>query len=264
MNPVFIDLGFFQIYWYSFIIFVAFLIGGYLAINEAKKFHIADDYMTNMFFWIIIFAIVGARLYYVLFNLDIYLPEPMRILRIWEGGLAIHGGVIASIIVVIVYTKKHNLSTLRMLDIMSVSLILGQAIGRWGNFTNGEAYGPATTLKFLQDLHLPQFIIDGMNIKGTYYQPTFLYESIGCLIGLIILLIFRSRKSTKIGMTASLYFVFYGILRFFIETLRQDSLMFGTFKIAQIVSVVYIIVGIAMFIKIKNNSNDFYRNRNLF
>ena len=264
MNPVLIDVGFFQIYWYSFLILVAFVIGGYLAIKEAKKFHISEDYMTNMFFFIIIFAIVGARLYYVLFNLDYYLKDPISILKVWEGGLAIHGGIIACIIVVITFTKKHNLNTLRIMDIMVVSLILGQAIGRWGNFINQEAFGPATTLKFLTDLHLPQFIIDGMHIGGKYYQPTFLYESIGCLIGLIVLLILRRRKSTKVGMVTSVYFIWYGILRFFIEALRQDSLMLGSLKIAQIVSIVLILIGIIMFIKIKKNSNDYYKDRMVF
>ena len=263
MNPVLIDLGFFQIYWYSFLILIAFVIGGTLAIKEAKKFRISEDYMTNMFVWIIIFAIVGARLYYVLFNLDYYLNDPINILRVWEGGLAIHGGLIACIVVVIVYTKKHNLSTLRMMDIMAVSLIIGQAIGRWGNFLNSEAYGPATTLKFLQNLHLPQFIIDGMNIGGVYYQPTFLYESIGCLIGFIFLLIFRNRKTTKIGMVTSMYFIWYGILRFLIESLRQDSLMLGNLKMAQIVSIIFIITGVIMFIKVKK-SNRLYNDKDIF
>lgn len=264
MNPVLIDLGFFQIYWYSFLIFIAFLIGGYIAIGEAKKFHISDDYMTNMFFWIIIFAIVGARLWFVLFHLGDYIKDPMSILRVWEGGLAIHGGLLASIIVIIVFTKKHNLNTLRIMDIMTVSLILGQAIGRWGNFMNQEAFGPATTLDFLKNLHLPQFIIDGMNIGGTYYQPTFLYESIGCLVGLLLLLLIRSRKSTKIGITTSIYFIWYGILRFLVEILRQDSLMIGGFKVAQITSIVLVVVGITMFVKINKNSIDLYKDRNAF
>ena len=254
MNPVLIDLGIIQIYWYSALIFLAFLIGGYLALRESKKWNISEDFMINMFFYIIIFALLGARLYYVVFNLDYYMNDPISILKVWEGGLAIHGGVLASLIFVIIFTKKNKVNTYRILDILVVSLILGQAIGRWGNFLNQEAFGPATTLEFLQNLHLPQFIIDGMNIGGTYYQPTFLYESIGCIIGFIVLLIFRRRKYTKLGMTTSLYFIWYGILRFFIESLRQDSLMLGNIKAAQVVSIIMVIAGIVIFIKSRKGS----------
>lgn len=254
MNPIFLDLGFIQIYWYSIFILLGFFIGGTLALWEAKKWQIPEDFMTNLFFYIIIFAFLGARIYYVLFNLDYYLNDPISILKVWEGGLAIHGGIIACTIFIIFYTKKYKVDTLRILDILAVSLIIGQAIGRWGNFLNGEAYGPATTLSFLKSLHLPQFIIDGMFINGTYYQPTFLYESIGCLIGFIVLLIFRRRKHTKVGHTTALYLIWYGVIRFLIESLRQDSLMLGSFKMAQIVSIILVIIGIIMFIKLRKGS----------
>ena len=135
-----------------------------------------------------------------------------------------------------------------MLDIIVVGLLIGQAIGRWGNFFNGEAHGPATTLTFLQSLHLPNFIIEGMKINGTYYQPTFLYESIWCLIGFVLLLIFRRRKYCKIGQVTALYLAWYGIGRYIIEGLRTDSLMFFNFKIAQIVSLILIISGLIILI----------------
>ena len=254
MNPIFLDLGFIQIYWYSLLILVGFLVGGSLAIREAKKRNIPEDFMINLFFYIVVFAFIGARLYYVLFNLDYYANDPMGIFRVWEGGLAIHGGVIACIIFIIFYTKKYKIRALKIMDIAAVSLIIGQAIGRWGNFINGEAYGSETSLEFLKSIHLPQFIIDGMYIDGKYYQPTFLYESIGCLIGFVILLLFRRRKHTKVGQVAALYFMWYGVLRFFIESLRQDSLMLGTFKMAQIVSILYVIIGILIFIKTRKKS----------
>ena len=266
MNSVFLDLGIIQIYWYSIFIFFAFLVGGIIALYESKKWKLPEDFMINLFFYIIIFSLLGARLYYVAFNLDYYLADPLAIIRIWEGGLAIHGGIIAALIFVIIYTKKYKVSTLRLTDILVVSLILGQAIGRWGNFFNGEAYGPATTLEFLQNLHIPEFIINGMNIGGVYYQPTFLYESIWCLLGFIILLIFRGRKYTKIGMTTALYLVWYSIGRLFIEGMRQDSLMLGNFKVAQIVSILLIIAGIIMFIKLRKGSvfnNKYNDQRNL-
>ena len=149
-----------------------------------------------------------------------------------------------------------------MTDIVCVGLIIAQAIGRWGNFMNQEAYGSEVTLEFLQNLHLPQFIIDGMYINGTYYHPTFLYESLLCLIGFIILLIFRRRTYTKIGQTTCVYMIWYGIVRFFIESLRTDSLMLGELKVAQLVSIIMIIIGITMYImlnkgsKLKNRYND--------
>ncbi|MBP3765819.1 MAG: prolipoprotein diacylglyceryl transferase [Bacilli bacterium] len=254
MNPILVDLGFIQIYWYSFILFLAFFIGGILAIHEAKKWNIPEDFMINLFFYIIIFSLIGARLYYVLFNLDYYKMYPMEIIKVWQGGLAIHGGLIAALLVVLIYSKKYKVKTLRLLDILVVSLILGQAIGRWGNFMNGEAHGIETTIEHLKNLHIPDFIINGMNIDGIYYIPTFFYESILCFIGFIILFIFRKLKYTKIGQTTSLYLIWYGIVRFIIEGMRTDSLMYMNFRVAQVVSVIMVIIGLIMFIKLKAGS----------
>jgi len=254
MDSIFLDLGFIQIYWYSFIIFMAFLIGGLLALKEAKKWKIEEDYMINLAFYLIPISLIGARLYYVLFNWEYYSNNLIDIIKVWEGGLAIHGGVLAGLIFVIFYTKKYKVSTLRLTDILVVSLILGQAIGRWGNFFNHEAYGAMTSLETLTKLHIPKFIIDEMFINGNYYHPTFLYESLGCLIGFIVLIIYRRRKYVKVGMTTSLYLIIYGTLRFFIEGSRLDSLMLGNIKMAQLISIVMIIVGIIMFILLKRGS----------
>ena len=249
-------------YWFRFYKYLlvfnyficCFFIGGVIALKEAKNKNIDEEFMINLFFYIVVFGLIGARLYYCVFNLDYYMLNPIDILKIWEGGLAIHGGLIFALIVVIIYSKKYNIKTLRVLDILSVSLILGQAIGRWGNFMNGEAHGPITTLKHLQDLHIPQFIIDGMNIGGNYYMPTFLYESLLCLIGFIILYIYRKLKYTKVGGTTSLYLIIYGVIRIIIESFRTDSLMLGNIKMAQVVSIIMIISGIVLFIKTKKGS----------
>ena len=114
--------------------------------------------------------------------------------KIWEGGLAIHGGLIAGLLVILLYCKKYKVRAIRMFDFIVPALLLAQAIGRWGNFFNSEAHGPATTLAHLQSLHIPSFIIEGMKIDGIYYTPTFLYESIWCLIGFIVILIVRRLK----------------------------------------------------------------------
>ena len=140
MNRVLLDLGFIQIYWYSLLIFIALLIGGTLAINEARRYRISEDKMINMFFFLIPIALIGARLYYVLFNWSYYRANIASIFAIWEGGLAIHGGMLAGLIFIIIYCLKYDISIARMTDILVVSLIIGQAIGRWGNFFNSEAY----------------------------------------------------------------------------------------------------------------------------
>lgn len=248
MNPIFIEFGSVQIYWYSVFILIAFIIGGYLAIIEAKRFNISENFMTNMFFYLVPIALIGARLYYVLFNLDYYSHNTIEIFKIWEGGLAIHGGLIAGLLFIIFYTKKYKVSLIRMLDIFVVSIILGQAIGRWGNFFNGEAYGPIVSLEFLQNLHIPNVIIKGMYIDGMYHHPTFLYESIWCFLGFIIMLIIRYTKHLRLGQLTSFYLCWYGIERFFVEGLRTDSLMFGSIKIAQLISLIMIIAGIVGFI----------------
>ncbi len=248
MNPIMFDFGLVSIRWYSFFILISFVIGGYLAIKEAKKWNISEDFMINLAFYLIPISILGARLYYVAFNWDYYKENLIEIIKIWNGGLAIHGGIIAGFLFLVLYCHKYKIRVLRMMDILVVSLILGQAIGRWGNFMNGEAYGPATTLAFLQSLHLPKFIIDGMYINGTYYQPTFLYESLWNLVGFILLLQIRKRRYNKIGQVTGFYFIWYGIGRFLIEFLRQDALMFHGFRVAQIASVIMVIVGLLLFI----------------
>ena len=254
MNPIFITIGNIQIYWYSIILLLAFMVGGFLAIKEAKKFDIPKDYMINLFFYIIIFALIGARLYYVLFNLDYYTSNPSEIIKVWEGGLAIHGGIIASLLVVFIYSKKYDVSTTRLLDILVVSLILGQAIGRWGNFMNGEAHGAVTTLEHLKSLHIPDFIINGMFIDGKYYLPTFFFESISCFVGFIVLAIIRRREYTKVGELTSIYLIWYGITRFIIEGMRTDSLMFMNIRVAQIVSILMFLIGLVIFILVKKGS----------
>lgn len=248
MNPIAIKIGNISIYWYSITLALAFIIGGILAIKEAKRKGISPDTMIDYFFYLVPVALIGARLYYVIFNFNYYQDNLIDILKVWEGGLAIHGGVIAGVIYTYYYAKNKAIYMLKLTDIMAPSLILGQAIGRWGNFFNQEAYGPSISLEGLQNLHIPNFIIDGMNIGGTYYQPTFLYESIWCLIGFIIIYLIRRFKTTQKGETTSYYLIWYGIGRFMIESLRQDSLMFINFKVAQIVSILMIIIGIIIFI----------------
>ena len=260
MSPI-IDLGIITIHWYSILIFIAILLGSNLAIKEAKRHGYNEDFMVNLLFLGVIFGIVGARVYYVIFNFDYYKDNLIEMFKVWNGGLAIHGGIIAGLIstMIICYKKKVNL--IKILDYMVVGLIIAQAIGRWGNFFNGEAHGPLTTLAYLEGLHLPQFIIDGMYINGNYYIPTFLYESIWCFLGFIIMLVLRRRKFMKVGYLTSFYLVWYGFERFLVEGLRTDSLMFLSLRVAQLVSLLMVLIGICLFIyslhkKIKYEDGD--------
>lgn len=262
MNPVLLDLGIVKIYWYSVMILLGVFIGGSLIIKESKKFKIPENFLINLILYTLIFGILGARIYYVIFNWSFYSNNLLDIFKIWEGGLAIHGGILFGLITVIIYTRKYKINLWLMLDIIVVGLIIGQAIGRWGNFFNGEAHGGIVTLEYLQNLHLPTFIINGMNINGIYYHPTFLYESLWCTLGFIFLYFMRKRRYNKIGQTTALYLIWYGIGRFFIEGLRTDSLMFLNLKMAQLVSLLFIIIGIIILIiksrgsKLENKYNS--------
>ncbi len=252
MSKVALKIGIFNIYWYSLFILLGITVA-YLIINkELDKQKINKDEFNDMAFLCIIIGIIGARIYYVLFNLNYYLTVPTEIIAMWNGGLAIHGGLIASALYILYYTNKKKLNTLKTFDIIVVGLIIAQAIGRWGNFFNSEAYGTITSLKHLKDMHLPNFIIKGMYIKGIYYTPTFLYESCWNILGFIILLFMRRNKNLKVGELTGIYLIWYGIGRFFIESIRLDSLMLGNIKIAQLVSTIIIIIGlILLFYKVK-------------
>ncbi len=249
MNPVIINLGFIQIRWYSVLILLAFVIGYFLVINRCKKKQIPLNTISDMCFYLVVVCILGARIYYCIFEWPHYSKNIIDIFKVWEGGLAIHGGLIAGIIFLYFYTKRKQLNLLELLDIFAPALVLGQAIGRWGNFFNSEAFGPSTSLSTLQSLNIPKFIIDGMYINHSYHHPTFLYESIGCLLIFIIILIIRNLKNIKDGQVVSIYFIFYGITRFLIEGLRQDSLMLFNLRVARIVSVLMILVGIYLFVR---------------
>lgn len=265
MDPILLDLGFIQIRWYSVLILVAIIISTIFVMRETKRFGIDKDTILNLICLTVIFGIIGARIYFVIFNMDYYKDNLSEIFRIWNGGLAIHGGIIAGIITIIIYCKKIGIKVFRILDIIAPWLLLSQAIGRWGNFFNQEAYGSATTLEHLQSLHIPNFIIDGMNINGVYYTPTFLYESLWCLLGFGILMVARRIKYTKLGQLTAMYFMWYAVGRFMIESSRLDSLMLGNIKVAQLISVILFLGGLILFVyELNKKGKEFwYNNRKL-
>jgi phosphatidylglycerol:prolipoprotein diacylglycerol transferase len=203
--------------------------------------------MTNFILWALPIAIIGARLYYILFDLEPYLADPIQIFNTRSGGLAIYGGLIAAVIVLIVYTRHNFIDPWLFLDVVAPGVMLGQAMGRWGNFTNHEAYGGETTRQFLESLHLPQFIINNMYIDGAFRQPTFFYESMWSLLGLILILIIRKKVAVKCGELFLGYVTWYSFGRFFVEGMRTDSLyFFGGLRVSQVLSLVLFVGGIAL------------------
>lgn len=252
MNRVAFNIFGFNVYYYSLCILLGVIVAYILITREGKKQGLPKEFISDLIFYTLIIGILGARVYYCVFNLDYYIANPSEILKIYNGGLAIHGGVIAGLVFVYFYTKKKNVSFIKILDIVAPAVIIAQSFGRWGNFFNQEAHGGITTYQNLKNMHIPEFIINGMHIEGKYYYPTFFFESIWCLIGFIILMIARRNKNLRKGFQIGFYFIWYGIGRFFIEALRTDSLMFFGLKIAQIVSLIGIIIGIIIIVTNRN------------
>lgn len=249
LNPIAIRLGGLQIHWYGLIIATGAFLGVLWAMHEAEKQGIDSDKIMDMVLWIAPFALIGARFYYVIFEFPFYLAHPEEIIKIWHGGIAIYGGLLAALAVVIIYSRKQKISAWKMLDIAAPSVMLGQIIGRWGNFMNQEAFGAVTSHSFLSGLHLPDFIINQMLITGQYRQPTFLYESMWNLVGLILILIIRKMNMFKQGDVILSYVAWYSFGRFFIEGMRTDSLyIFNTLRVSQVLSMLLFIGAIGVMI----------------
>ena len=246
-----LELGPFTIYWYGVIIAFGALLGIYLAMREAERLGWNKDTIIDFVVYAIPIAIITARIFYVTFEWERYSGGPFwKVFAIWEGGIAIHGAVLGGVLTAIVYTRVKKLSFWKLADIIAPSLILGQAIGRWGNFMNQEAHGgpvsEAAYNNFLQ--YLPDFIMNQMTIGGVMYHPTFLYESIWNILVFIFLLLLRKYNPTR-GVIFLNYLIFYSVGRFFIESLRTDSLyIIEGLRTAQVVSVTLIVVGIILII----------------
>lgn len=243
IDPVAIQLGPLSIRWYGIIIASGILIGYLMAQSTAKKVGIKEETLIDLIIWCVVMAIICARIYYVAFEWEYYSQHLAEIPLIMNGGIAIHGGLIGAFLTGAILCRVKNLSFFQMVDIVAPGIILAQAIGRWGNFINQEAHGGPVSRSFLENIHIPDFIINQMQIDGVFYQPTFLYESIWNIIGFIILLLIRPHL--KIGETFFAYLIYYSIGRYFIEGLRTDSLMLTEYlRIAQVISIVIIIASI--------------------
>ena len=248
INPIAFSLGPLEVHWYGVIIASAIFVAIFLSMREAEKRGLEGDSIIDIALWALPIAFIGARLYYVLFELGYYLQNPDQILAIWNGGIAIYGGLIAGGLTVYWFAKKKGIPIWLLLDILAPNVLLAQAIGRWGNFINQEAHGGEVSLSFLEKLHLPEFIINQMNINGVYYHPTFLYESLWSLLGFCVILVLRQRKHLlRCGEVALTYVLWYSLGRFFIEGLRTDSLwLLDWLRVSQALSVILFIGGIVV------------------
>lgn len=220
-NPsrVAFSIGSKPIYWYGIIIAAGFLLAVYYAMRRADQFGLTQDNIIDMLICAVPLAIIGARVYYCLFSWNLYKDDPIRVLYIWEGGLAIYGGVIGAVIGLFLYTKVKKVKTSALLDIGGLGLLIGQSIGRWGNFMNREAFGAQT------DSFLRMGLTDASGAT-IYVHPTFLYESVWNAIGLLILHFYSKRRKFD-GQIFLMYLGWYGLGRMFIEGLRTDSLYVG-------------------------------------
>lgn len=251
-----INLGPVSITFYALSIVLGAVIALFFVRREwiEKEYDLSDLY--DFFFNVLLIGIIGARIWYVIFNYQLYASNPMEMFAIWNGGLAIHGGLIAGIIYGMYYFKKRDYDFLDVADTALPYVLIAQAIGRWGNFFNQEAYGGVVEYSFLKSLMIPDFIVNNMFIDGFYHQPTFLYESIYCIVLLIVIRLIIKYKPLKIGQVGLLYIGGYSFGRFFIEQMRTDSLLFFGLKTAQIVSIVAIIFSIIMFIKFEKTNKQ--------
>lgn len=250
INPVAFNLGNLSVKWYGVIMALAIILAVSMAIIEGRKRQIESDDFVDLLLWAVPLGYVGARIYYVIFEWQYYAQHPDQIIAIWNGGIAIYGGLLAGLVVLLIFCYKKMLPPFLMLDIITPGVMAAQILGRWGNFINQEAHGDPTTLSFLQSLHLPNFIISQMKINGVYYQPTFLYESFFNLIGLILILVLRHRKHLfKQGEIFMLYLAWYSVVRFFVEGMRTDSLyLWGSIRVSQLLSLILLVIVIGLFI----------------
>lgn len=244
-GKTFIQIGSFSITLYAICIITGAIIAYKIGQYNFNKIGLNKEVLSDYFFGLMITGVIGARIWYVIFMWnELYADNPIEIIMFRQGGLAIQGGIFAGLVFSWWYFKKHDINFLVAGDAIMPGVLIAQALGRWGNFFNQEAYGGIVSLDFLQSLHLPNFIIEGMHINGFYYHPTFLYESLANIAGFLVIYFVVQRFQTKQGEQFFGYFIWYGVFRFLIEGLRTDSLYVMGLRTAQLVSIAFIIAGI--------------------
>ena len=240
-----VAIGPFSVTWYATCILIGALIAYFISSRNLKKIGYDQTVIDDLFVLVLITGIVGARLWYVAFSPNIapYLQNPISIFKIWEGGLAIQGALVAALLAAYFYLRKRRISFLRVMDLVLPNVLVAQALGRWGNFFNQEAFGRIVDASFYQGW--PSWLANHMYISGAYREPTFLYESLTNIIGFfLIVFVYKKISKWRRGDLVYAYLMWYGLTRFFIEGLRSDSLVFMGFKSAQLVSIVFVVVGV--------------------
>lgn len=248
-----------DIKWYGVLIAIGFMLAVVYALRRCKEFDIDPDRMIDVVLVTTLLAFVGARLYYVLFsdNRAAYFADPLSILRVWEGGLGIYGGIITAFVVGILTTRWRKINTLAMFDMTALGFLIGQAVGRWGNFFNQEAFGGNTTLPWGMTGSIIELGSNGANYDPSLpVHPTFLYESLWCILGFVVLHLVSKKAYTYKGKIFALYLIWYGAGRFMIEGLRTDSLMLGTMRVSQLVAILAVLGGIGLLIWLRARQNN--------
>ena len=248
--PAGFSIGSFEVRFYGIIIALGLVLAAVYALKRKDQFGFCEDDILDGILWIAPFAIVCARLYYCAFEWDMYKDNPISVLYIWEGGIAIYGAVIGAAIGVFIHCKFiKKISILSMLDLVSLGFMIGQMIGRWGNFFNREAHGGVT------DSFLRMGLINPILGTGNYYHPTFLYESLWNLVGFIAIH-FLSKKRKYDGQVALYYVAWYGLGRAMIEGLRTDSLWWGNFRVSQVLAAGTCVMAVVMLIVMAFRPHD--------
>lgn len=251
------SIGPFSVHWYGILIGLGILLAYFYASAEFKRRKIDRKHLDDMVFWLVLAGILGARIYYVLFTSGYYFAHPLEALAIWKGGLAIHGALIGGALTFAIYVLKHKLKWTLYADAIAPGMLLAQAIGRWGNFFNSEAFGAPTQLPW--KLFIPEQNRPAQYVDFSYFHPTFLYESLWNLLGFALLVWLARRGGRQAGEHRAgyvffTYFIWYSVGRFFIESLRTDSLYMGQFRAAQIASVLLFSLGLAGLIILRKKS----------
>ena len=252
--PTGFSIGPLSIHFYGLIIATGLMLAVFYCSKRSHQFGLDEDTLLDGVLWVTPFAILCARIYYCAFSWEMYADNPIKVLYIWEGGIAIYGGVIGAALGIVAFCKIRKIKIATVLDLVSLGFLIGQALGRWGNFFNREAFGAETESFFRMGL------MKASTGVVTYYHPTFLYESVWNATG-FLLLHFLSKKRRFDGQIALGYLAWYGLGRAFIEGLRTDSLYIGSIRVSQLLAAVSCVVGLGLLLML---SRKMHNPQNLF
>ena len=246
-SETFLALGNISIRWYAILILTgAFVCYLFCRIDYKKSKYTDIDFLETLIVYSLFFGVIGSRLWYCAFDysrsISFYISNPVEIIKVWNGGLAIQGGLVGGALFAYFYCRNNKYPFLKMLDIVMPNILIAQAFGRWGNYINKECFGPVVDETYYDGIL--SFLKEGMYIQGNYYEPMFFYESMLCLLGFVIIRYVLKKYQNRRGDLFYCYLLWYGVIRFFIEDKRTDSLLIGTLKMAQVTSIVFVVVGL--------------------